>query len=216
MALAAARHQHGGVEADAQIAVVTDAAKKRDLHLDIPSRTLSNVRYSPRKRILEMGSNKNRRQLFNLSQAKAYMQTMLVGSGCKQLIEEGWLQARAVIGLFPANSSGDDIELYKDDERKQVLTTLHNLRKQGRQPKGKYNDCLADFVAPTGNGKSDWIGGFAVSALASANRTDALRPAWPQPHIVIGLSRWMTMLLEKTRCVLSVSAAAGGKAQRTA
>ena len=69
--------------------VVRAADRRRDLHIDIPSRTLSNVKYSPRKRILEMGNNTNRRQLFNLSQAKAYMQTMLVGSGCKRLIEQG-------------------------------------------------------------------------------------------------------------------------------
>ena len=52
--------------------VVTAANGRRDPYVDIPSRTLSNIRYSPRKRILEMGSNKNRRQLFDLSQAKAY------------------------------------------------------------------------------------------------------------------------------------------------
>ncbi|MCH7549590.1 MAG: DNA topoisomerase VI, partial [Candidatus Krumholzibacteriota bacterium] len=54
--------------------------------MKFPLRSLSNVKYSPRKRILEMGKNKNRRQLFNLSQAKSYMQTVLVASGCKQLI----------------------------------------------------------------------------------------------------------------------------------
>jgi DNA topoisomerase-6 subunit A len=66
--------------------VVVAAEKRRDPHVDIPSRTLSNVRYSPRKRILEMGSATNRRQLFDLSQAKAYMRTMLVASGCKTLL----------------------------------------------------------------------------------------------------------------------------------
>ena len=78
--------------------VVTSTRKRRDLHVDIPSRTLSNVRYSPRKRILEMGTNKNRRQLFNLSQAKAYMQTMLVGSGCKRLIEQQ--KTTSIRGLY--------------------------------------------------------------------------------------------------------------------
>ena len=63
--------------------VVTAAKRRRDPHVDIPSRTLKNVRYSPRKRIIEMGNGKNRRELFDLSQAKAYMRTMLVGSGCK-------------------------------------------------------------------------------------------------------------------------------------
>lgn len=78
--------------------VVTSASKRKDLHLDIPSRTLSNVRYSARKRILEMGKNTNRRQLFNLSQAKAYMQTMLVASGCKRLIDQG--KTTSIRGMF--------------------------------------------------------------------------------------------------------------------
>jgi len=69
--------------------VVVAAEKRRDPHVDIPSRTLSNVRYSPRKRILEMGNATNRRQLFDLSQAKAYMRTMLVASGCKRLLAQG-------------------------------------------------------------------------------------------------------------------------------
>ncbi|TWT73590.1 DNA topoisomerase VI subunit A [Posidoniimonas polymericola] len=78
--------------------VVTAAQKKRDPYVDIPSRTLSNVKYSPRKRILEMGGAKNRRQLFDLSQAKAYMRTMLVASGCKRLLDEG--KTTSLRGLF--------------------------------------------------------------------------------------------------------------------
>ena len=78
---------------------VESAAKaNRDPYLDIPSRTLSNVRYSPRKRIIEMGKNTNRRQLFNLHQAKSYMQTVLVASGCKTLLEEG--KSNSIRGLF--------------------------------------------------------------------------------------------------------------------
>lgn len=80
----------------------------------------------------------------------------------QQIIDEGWLQAKAVVGLFTANSVGDDIEVY--GESGQLLTTLHNLRKQGRQPAGKYNECLADYVAPKSSGKTDYIGGFAATA----------------------------------------------------
>ncbi|REK11997.1 MAG: DNA topoisomerase IV subunit A [Planctomycetota bacterium] len=69
--------------------IVNDAQKKRDPYLEIPTRALSNVRYNKTRRRIEMGSNKNRRELFNLSQAKSYMQTVLVASGCKQLIEQG-------------------------------------------------------------------------------------------------------------------------------
>ncbi|MCO6043978.1 DNA topoisomerase IV subunit A [Aeoliella sp. ICT_H6.2] len=78
--------------------VVKAAKGRRDPYVDIPSRTLSNVRYSARKRIIEMGNSKNRRQLFDLSQAKAYMRTMLVASGCKQLIDQG--KTTSLRGMF--------------------------------------------------------------------------------------------------------------------
>jgi DNA topoisomerase VI subunit A len=78
--------------------VVDSAEKRKDPHVDIPSRTLSNVRYSPRKGIIEMGNSTNRRQLFDLSQAKAYMQTMLVASGAKKLLLQG--KTTSLRGLF--------------------------------------------------------------------------------------------------------------------
>jgi DNA topoisomerase-6 subunit A len=78
--------------------VANAAAKRRDPYVDIPSRTLANVRYSPRKKIIEMGSGTNRRQLFDLSQAKAYMRTMLVASGCKRLLDQG--KTTSLRGLF--------------------------------------------------------------------------------------------------------------------
>lgn len=74
------------------------AEKQREPYIEIPTRALSNVRYNKQKRIIEMGKNKNRRQLFNLSQAKSYMQTLLVASGCKQLITEG--KTTSIRGLF--------------------------------------------------------------------------------------------------------------------
>lgn len=78
--------------------VVDSAEKRKDPHVDIPSRTLSNVRYSPRKGIIEMGNSTNRRQLFDLSQAKSYMQTMLVASGAKKLLNQG--KTTSLRGLF--------------------------------------------------------------------------------------------------------------------
>lgn len=78
--------------------VVATADRGRPPALDVPSRSLSNVRYNKAKRFIEMGSGTNRRELFNLSQAKVYMQTLLVGSGCKQLIEEG--KTASIRGLF--------------------------------------------------------------------------------------------------------------------
>ncbi|MDG2014096.1 MAG: DNA topoisomerase IV subunit A [Pirellulaceae bacterium] len=78
--------------------VVSVANRSRAPHLEIPSRSLSNVRYNQSRKIIEMGSNRNRRELFNLSQAKSYMQTLLVGSGCKQLIESG--KTTSIRGLY--------------------------------------------------------------------------------------------------------------------
>ncbi|HEX5444001.1 MAG TPA: DNA topoisomerase IV subunit A [Pirellulales bacterium] len=78
--------------------VVAAADRKREPYLEIPARALSNVRYNKTKRFIEMGGNKNRRQLFNVSQAKAYMQTMLVASGCKTLINQG--KTNSIRGLF--------------------------------------------------------------------------------------------------------------------
>lgn len=78
----------------------------------------------------------------------------------KQIISENWLQAKAIIGLYPANSIGDDIELYADDARSEILTTLHNLRQQTERD-GKPNRCLSDFIAP--KGQDDYIGAFAVT-----------------------------------------------------
>jgi len=81
-----------------------------------------------------------------------------------KIMEEGWLKAKAVVGLFPANSEGDDVVLYTDESRKEALTTLHFLRKQGKQPQGHYNECLSDYIAPLSSGKRDYIGGFACTA----------------------------------------------------
>lgn len=78
--------------------VVSTTERSRDPYVDIPARALSNVRFNKTKRFIEMGSNTNRRQLFNLSQAKAYMQTMLVASGCKTLIDQQ--KSTSIRGLF--------------------------------------------------------------------------------------------------------------------
>jgi len=83
----------------------------------------------------------------------------------KQIVDEKWLKARAVIGMFPANSVGDDdIEVYTDDRRSEVLMTLHSLRQQGEKPPGRPNAALADFIAPKDSGVQDYIGAFAVTA----------------------------------------------------
>ena len=80
-----------------------------------------------------------------------------------RLIEEKWLTANGVIGFFPANAVGDDIEVYTDSTRAEVLTTLHNLRQQGEHREGVPNRSLGDFVAPKETGLADHVGAFAVT-----------------------------------------------------
>jgi len=80
------------------------------------------------------------------------------------LIKEKWLTANGVIGFFPANAVGDDFEVYTDETRTEVLTTLHNLRQQGEHRDGIPNRSLGDFIAPKETGLRDYVGAFAVTA----------------------------------------------------
>src|SRR6476469_8641625 len=94
------------------------------------------------------------------------------------LIKEKWLTANGVIGFFPANAVGDDIEVYTDDDRTDVLTTLHNLRQQGEHRDGIPNRSLGDFVAPKETGLRDYIGAFAVTAgLGSGDKIAEFKAA---------------------------------------
>jgi 5-methyltetrahydrofolate--homocysteine methyltransferase len=86
-------------------------------------------------------------------------QTML-----ERIVDDKWLSANAVFGLFAANAVGDDIEIYADDARSRTLMTWHNLRQQHQRPQGKPNYCLSDFVAPRESGVADYVGAFAVTA----------------------------------------------------
>lgn len=87
------------------------------------------------------------------------------------LIKEKWLTANGVIGFFPANAVGDDIEVYTDETRTEVLTTLHNLRQQGEHRPGIPNRSLGDYIAPKETGLEDYVGAFAVTAgLGSQDR----------------------------------------------
>jgi 5-methyltetrahydrofolate--homocysteine methyltransferase len=82
----------------------------------------------------------------------------------KTLIAERWLSARAVVGLFPANAVGDDVEIYASEAREQALVTLNFLRQQKGKPEGQPHECLADYVAPKASGVRDYFGAFAVTA----------------------------------------------------
>ncbi len=79
----------------------------------------------------------------------------------KKLIAGNWLTARAVVGFWPAQQSGDDIVLSADDTRNTPLATLHTIRQQMAREQGRPNMALADFVSPL---QPDYIGGFAVTA----------------------------------------------------
>jgi 5-methyltetrahydrofolate--homocysteine methyltransferase len=82
-----------------------------------------------------------------------------------QIIDEQWLRAKAVIAFHPANTvNDDDIEVYRDADRTEVLVTLRNLRQQKPKADGQRHLCLADFVAPRESGLIDYVGGFAVTA----------------------------------------------------
>jgi len=81
-----------------------------------------------------------------------------------RIIAEKWLDVRVCCGIFPANSTGDDIEIYPDDERKAVRAVLRMLRQQTQKRQGQPNRCLADYIAPKEIGLPDHIGAFAVTA----------------------------------------------------
>ncbi len=98
-----------------------------------------------------------------------------VGEHARQLFEDAQkllqdivkgklFTARGVYGFWPANSIGDDIELYTDESRAEVLTTFHMLRQQMAKPADQYNHSLADFIAPRESGRADYLGAFAVTA----------------------------------------------------
>ncbi|HTP40415.1 MAG TPA: methionine synthase [Steroidobacteraceae bacterium] len=82
----------------------------------------------------------------------------------RSLIRGHELRARGVFGLFPANRVGDDVEVYSDDTRHTVLTTLHFLRQQKDLPAGMPHSSLADYIAPKDSGVRDYLGAFAVTA----------------------------------------------------
>jgi len=109
------------------------------------------------------------RKLFNDAQA------ML-----RKLIAEGWVEARAVFGLFPANSRGDDIEIYREtgNGNREPAMVWHNLRQQMARPAGQPNWCLADFVAPVDSGVRDYVGAFVVTAgIGEDDRAKAFEAA---------------------------------------
>ena len=98
----------------------------------------------------------------------------------RRMIDEKWVRLRGVVGLFPANTvDDDDIEVYRDESRTDVLMRLHHLRQQVLRRRGAPSHSLADFLAPKESGVADWMGAFAVSA---GGEVDARAKAYEAAH----------------------------------
>ena len=103
-----------------------------------------------------------------------------------QVVKEKWLTANGVIGFFPANAVGDDIEVYRDSSRSDVLAVLHNLRQQGEHREGVPNRSLGDFVAPKETGLADHVGAFAVTTgLGSQARVEEFKAAFDDYNAIL-------------------------------
>jgi len=88
----------------------------------------------------------------------------------KRIVNDRLLQAKAVLSLFPANSIGDDIEIYTDENRTNTQIVLYNFRQQMEKPSAKHNLCLADYIAPKDTGIEDYIGAYAATTGFGADK----------------------------------------------
>ncbi|MGQ9819787.1 MAG: methionine synthase [Candidatus Kapaibacteriales bacterium] len=86
-----------------------------------------------------------------------------------ELARQNLIVANGAVGIFPANSNGDDVDIYHDEQRKKIFTVLHFLRQQTRKNDGTPNYSLADFIAPKNSSIPDYIGAFAVTAGIGAD-----------------------------------------------
>ena len=160
--------------------VVKAADARRDPHLDIPARTLSNVRYCPRKKIIEMGGNTNRRQLFNLNQAKSYMQTMLVAGGAKTLIEQDKTTSiRGLYYLLKHTIPGTKEETFDtqsdcDPVIEDVEVTLNSLREELHLYAQKRGDMVGEITLVDNGDEIDCSrmgsGGYGIPSIVEPER----------------------------------------------
>jgi 5-methyltetrahydrofolate--homocysteine methyltransferase len=95
----------------------------------------------------------------------------------QDIVNSRLLVAKGVYGLWPANSIGDDIEVYADETRAEVVAIFHQLRQQMQKPAGQFNHCLADYIAP--KGRPDHIGAFAVT---TGHQADELARQFEEDH----------------------------------
>jgi len=157
-------------------AVAEVAKKRRDPYLEVPSRSLSNSNYNQRKRLIEMGGKTNRRELFNLNQARAYMQTILVGSGCSRLIRQGKSTSiRGMYYMLKHNIEGTKENTFEDQsESDTVIEDLEVIT-------GAMREELHLYAEPRGN-----LAGPLV-VIDGGNELDASKmgaAGYPIPSIV--------------------------------
>ncbi|HUT13326.1 MAG TPA: DNA topoisomerase IV subunit A [Thermoguttaceae bacterium] len=155
--------------------VVAAADRRRDPHVDIPTRSLSNVRYNRTKKIIEMGSNTNRRQLFNLSQAKSFMQTVLVASGSTQLIEQGKTTSiRGLFYLLKHTIEGTKEETFAEQSEcdpviEDVEVLLNSLREELHLYAQKRGDMVGNLVLVDSGDEIDCArmgsGGYGIPSI---------------------------------------------------
>jgi DNA topoisomerase-6 subunit A len=155
--------------------VVEAAGSRRDPYLDIPARTLSNVRYNKSKGFIEMGGAKNRRYLFNLAQAKSYMQSVLVASGCKNLVDQGKTTSiRGLYYLLKHTIEGTKEETFSDqDECDPVIedmeVALNTLREELHLYAQKRGDMVGDIVVEDRGDEIDCSrmgsGGYGIPSI---------------------------------------------------
>lgn len=159
--------------------VVAAAKTRKDPYVEIPSRTLSNVKFCPRKRIIEMGSTKNRRQLFDLSQAKSYMRTMLVASGCKKLLDQGKTTSlRGMYYMLKHRIAGSNENTFDNqDESDPIIEDLEVILGSIREELHLYAKAAGNMVGPiTLVDKGDTIdcsrmgsGGYGIPSIVESN-----------------------------------------------
>ena len=157
-------------------AVAEVAKKRRDPYLEVPSRSLSNSNYNQRKRLIEVGGKTNRRELFNLNQARAYMQTILVGSGCSRLIRQGKSTSiRGMYYMLKHNIEGTKENTFEDQsESDTIIEDLEVIT-------GAMREELHLYAEPRGN-----LAGPLV-VIDGGNELDASKmgaAGYPIPSIV--------------------------------
>jgi DNA topoisomerase VI subunit A len=155
--------------------VVAAAEKKRDPFVDVPARSLSNVKYNKSKRFIEMGRNTNRRQFFNLSQAKVYMQTMLVANGATRLIEQGKTTSiRGLYYLLKHTIEDTKEETFEDQNEcdpviEDVEVLLNSLREELHLYAQKRGDMVGDILLDDSGDEIDCSrmgsGGYGIPSI---------------------------------------------------